>query len=116
MLRNTNSELVLEWTTPVISGNENELGKLNRILQDYLIIRVANLFDRDTRAISFENTELKNNANYKSIKKEEIIKYIIDQRCNFVAHWNKKRGNFIDTAKILDSDLDNILCDLEKLL
>lgn len=36
-----------------ITGKElNELGRLDRVLKDYIILKVANLFDRDSRTLS----------------------------------------------------------------
>lgn len=101
------------------------LGSMHRVLLDYLIIRVAGLFDKTENKIkggkdlvvSFEKFFSGNNE-YEKIKKEQIVQYIIEQRNNFVAHFNVNYAadNWPDSAYIIDSNLGSILNDLHKLL
>jgi len=105
--------------SPDSNVDVNRLGALDRMIKDYLIIRVAGLFDKDTRTISFENL-FEGNAELDSIKNENIIKEIIEVRNRFVAHSDKnyiQQGNFsIETAKLCNSNLKEILKSLQKLL
>ncbi len=55
----------------------NHLGAMNRMIQDYLVIRVAGLFDKDNRTISF-NTAFPKNQEVESMEREEIIKKIVE--------------------------------------
>ncbi|TAN57795.1 hypothetical protein EPN15_03020 [Patescibacteria group bacterium] len=107
------------------NADVNHLGALNRMIQDYLIIRVGGLFDRteyranggNDEVVSFEKL-FSTHQGYQKIKSEEIIKYIIEQRHNFVAHTNKSHveNNFPITAKICNSNLKEQLVDLQNLL
>lgn len=111
--------------SPDSNADVNHLGAMNRMIQDYLIIRVGGLFDKtehrtnggDDEVISFEKL-FSNNQDYQKNKKEEVIKYIIEQRHNFVAHTNKSHieNNFPITAKICNSNLKELLENLQKLL
>lgn len=89
----------------------NRIGDLHRMIQDYLIVRVAGLFDNDSRAVSFQNF-CPNDSDYLLIKREPIIQYLIDFRHNFVAHSNLVRmqnGQFPETdSKILESNITEI--------
>jgi len=109
----------------ISDADVNHFGAMNRMIQDYLIVRVGGLFDKteyrasggDDEVISFEKLFL-NDQNYQKIKEEEVIKYIIEQRHNFVAHTNKNyiENNFPITAKICDPNLKKLLGNLQKLL
>ena len=98
------------------------LGAMNRMIQDYLIVRVAGLFDEaEYRAkgethevVCFEKT-LSGNEIYKRAKNQEIIKYIQHQRNNFVAHFNVNAESTV-SSKICDSDLKKILLELKTLV
>jgi hypothetical protein len=98
--------------------NVNHFGDLNRIIQDYLIIRVSGLFDTWNKSYtepvySFENLFRENkNKEYEKIKNEDIIKYIKEKRNKFVAHFEQNQ-EFPDSNKILNSNLRELL---EKLL
>ncbi|MFA6547650.1 MAG: hypothetical protein WCT11_01750 [Candidatus Magasanikbacteria bacterium] len=119
-----NKELLVGMD-PKSNANVNHLGAMNRMIQDYLVIRVGGLFDRTEQkikggideVISFEKI-FSGNKDYESIKEQEIIKYIIRQRHNFVAHNNTSyiENNFPVTSKICDSDLKNLLERLNQLL
>jgi|SRR3989338_11656573 len=122
-----NKELNEEWgkvQRKDFSSNVdmNHLGAMNRMIQDYLIVRVGGLFDKTEHipkggideVVSFEKI-FSSNKDYEKIKGQEIIKYIIDRRHNFVAHTNGK-FEVPDSSKICDSDLKEILEDLQKLL
>ncbi len=119
-----NRELV-EGMAPNSNADVNRLGMMNRVLQDYVIIRVGGLFDRvkyKTRGetdevISFEKL-YSGDKGLENVKGQEIIKYIIKQRHNFTAHTNRNHieKNFPVTAKICDSNLKTLLEILQKLL
>lgn len=87
------------------NADVNHLGKLNRIIQDYLIIRVGCLFDKSIKKLFFNNQEFKN------LENEKIIKYIMKQRNRFVAHIDIKyiEKNWPVTSKICNSNLKDIL-------
>ncbi len=107
------------------NADVNHFGAMNRMIQDYLIVRVGGLFDKTEykikggidEVVSCERLFL-NNQYFKTIKEEEIIKYIIKQRHNFVAHTNKEhiKNNFPITSKICNSNLKEILLNLKSLL
>jgi hypothetical protein len=107
------------------NADVNHLGAMNRMIQDYLIIRVYGLFDKTEHkakggvdeVVSFEKL-FSNNQDFQKIKEQEIIKYIIEQRHNFVAHTNKKHieNNFPITSKICNSNLKESLLNLQNLL
>ena len=122
-----NKELNEEWSKVrsqdfSSSVDMNHLGAMNRMIQDYLIIRVGGLFDKVEKmakggiddVVSFEKV-FSSNEDYKKIKELEIIKYIIDKRHNFVAHTNEK-FEVPDSSKICDSDLKEILLKLKTLV
>lgn len=98
------------------------LQAMNTIIQDYLILRVYGLFDKTEyikkggidEAVSFEKI-FSSNEDYKKIKEEEIIKYIIYERHNFVAHINEKFEVPV-SSKICDSNLKELLINLRGLL
>lgn len=110
---------------PNSDDDVNYLGAMNRMIHDYLIVRVGGLFDktenkiegRIDEVVSFEKLFSKN-KDFEKIKKQEIIKYIIEQRHNFVAHTNSEhvKNNFPTTNKICDSNLKELLENLQKLL
>ena len=91
-------------------------GSLNRIIQDYLILKVAGLFDEDSRTASFHH-EFCNIKKYKKIRKSNIIKYIIKLRHKKVAHADKNYlFKFPTTSIIISSNLRNLLNSLLDLL
>ena len=114
----TNKELAIGMS-PESNADVNRLGAFNRMIQDYLVIRVAGLFDKDTRTISF-NTAFLKNQKVESIEREEIVKKIIENRNRFVGHSERdyiSDGNFaIPTNEICNSNLKNLLEKLERLL
>jgi len=114
----TNKELIDGMRTES-NADVNRLGAFNRMIQDYLVIRVAGLFDKDNRTISFTNTFPKNQE-VESIEQEEIIKKIIENRNRFVGHSDHdyiSEGNFaIPTNEICGSNLKTLLEKLERLL
>lgn len=113
-LQRTNTELLKKMSQdePI---NINRTGSLNRIVQDYLIVRVAGLFDKDSRTVSFFH-EFHNDKNYLRIRGSEIIVYLIHMRNKFVAHKEKNHFEFPTTSKILQSNLCSLLDDLLELL
>lgn len=99
------------------TADVNRLGAYNRMIQDYLIVRIAGLFDKDTRTLSFVNSFV-GNPIVESARSEEIIQYILDSRNGFVAHSEKEfieNGNFPDTEKICTSNLTEVLDKLKNL-
>lgn len=103
---------------PNSTADVNKLGAYNRMIQDYLIIRVAGLFDKDTRTASFANT-FSGNPSFESARNKNIVKYILDTRNKFVAHSEEKwitNGNFPETSKICNSNLKEILEKLKSLI
>lgn len=108
-----------EGMSPNSNADVNRLGALDRMIKDYLIIRVAGLFDKDARTISFENF-FRNNLEFDSIKNEDIIKSILEVRHRFVAHSDKnyiQQGNFsIETVKLCNSNLRELLSRLNALV
>ncbi len=100
------------------STDLSHVGNLHRIIQDYLTVRVAGLFDGRTDVISLEKW-FKNDPVYKAIKNEAIIQYLIKTRHNFVAHNNEQnvQGDYFpDTQKILQSNLAELLTRMKRLL
>ena len=100
----------------------NHLGAMDRMIKDYLIIRVGGLFDKTTYPRKGEVDEvvscekiLSTNETYKSMGDKKIIKYIINKRHNFVAHTNKN-FDVPKSSKICDSDLREILLKLKDLV
>lgn len=114
----TNKELIVGMS-PESNADVNRLGALNRMIQDYLVIRVAGLFDKDTRTISFCNV-FPQNQEIKEIEQEKIVKKIIENRNRFVGHSDNdyiSEGNFaIPTNEICGSNLKTLLERLERLL
>lgn len=99
------------------TADVNRLGAYNRMIQDYLIVRIAGLFDKDSRTISFANSSVGNSI-VESSRNEEIIQYILQMRNKFVAHSEKQSiedGDFPDTDKICNSNLKEILEKLKTL-
>jgi hypothetical protein len=100
------------------TADVNQLGAYNRMIQDYLIIRTAGLFDKDTRTISFVNL-FPTNSVVASAQNEKIIQYILKTRDKFVAHSEKdwiENTNFPVTDEICNSNLKEILKNLKELV
>ena len=116
-LSRINSELRVGMS-PNSTTDVQHLGAYNRMIQDYLIIRLAGLFDKDTRAISFVNLFTGNEV-VESAQNEKIIQYILETRNKFVAHSEKRFievSDFPDTGKICNSNLKEILLKLKILI
>jgi hypothetical protein len=104
------------------SADVNYIGGMDRMIKDYLVVRVYGLFDGTQHmakggideVMSFEKIFSENEV-YKSAKKEEIIKYITNKRHNFVAHTNQK-FDVPDSLKICNSNLKEILLKLKTLV
>ena len=111
-----NAELI-KGMSPSSKADVNHLGAMNRMIQDYLIVRVGSLFDRTRGVVSMAKI-FAGQAKFEVIKNQEVIKYIIEQRNNFVAHNNPShiKANFPVTAKICNSNLGHLLKDLLNLL
>lgn len=98
------------------------LGAMNRMIQDYLIIRVHGLFDKTEHmakggvdeVVSFEKVFSENKL-YEDAKEQDIIKYIADKRHNFVAHTNINSEDIV-SSEICDSNLKEILVGLKTLV
>ncbi len=92
------------------------IGDLERMVKDYLIIRVTGLFDEKPYTASFEAV-YSDNVKYNKIKNAEIIQYMKKMRGTFVAHTHKKLSlGFPDSRKILQSDLAHQLKGLLQIL
>ncbi len=113
-----NSEL-REGVNPDSTADINRLRAHERMVKDYLVIRVAGLFDKDTRAISLYN-DLPKNRTVKEIESEPIIKKIKESRDRFVAHSDRdhiETEDFIvPTEEIYSSNIRDLLERLEKVL
>jgi len=110
-LKRLNSELLAMLNAASITPEVNRIGDLHRMTQDYLIVRVAGLFDKDSRVASFANL-CPQDQDYLNLKKELIILYLIDQRNNFTAHANLDRlqnGQHPESYKTLQSNLYEVL-------
>lgn len=115
-LRRLNSELLKLFISDEEAEDINRIGALHRMVQDYLIVRVAGLFDAESYTVSFDII-FREDENYKRIKKEDIIQYIVRLRHTFVAHRHKKLVDGLpETGKILESNLLDLLKELEALL
>ena len=114
----TNKELI-DGMRLESNADVNRLGALNRMIQDYLVMRIAGLFDKDSRTISFNNAFPKNQE-VESIEREEIIERIVENRNRFVGHSDHdyiSEGNFaIPTNEICNSNLKSLLEKLDRLL
>ena len=114
------NKALVEGMSLASGADVNHLGAMNRMIQDYLIIRVAGLFDEDkqNRGVASFGKLFSDNDDFKKIKSEKVIKYIINQRHNFVAHNNQDHteNNFPITAEICDTNLKELLERLERLL
>ena len=116
-----NKELV-QGMNPESNADVNYIGGMDRMIKDYLVLRVHGLFDSTQHmakggideVISFEKIFSENEI-YKIAKEEEIIKYITDKRHNFVAHTNQK-FEVPDSSKICESNLKEILLKLKTLV
>jgi hypothetical protein len=105
---------LLDALAPSSKTSPQSLGDLNRMIQGYLIVCVASLFDSDKRSVSFAHA-FRGDKEFESIKQESIIKEIIKNRHTWIAH-NDKDGEIIPTAVICESNLGEILERLRKLL
>jgi len=116
-LKRLNTELNSMQNTNSQTPGINRIGSLHRMIQDYLIVRVECLFDKDPRAASFENL-CPQEQDYLILKKESIIKYLIDLRHNFSAHANLLRmqnSGFPKTNIIIESNLNEVLQKLSQI-
>jgi hypothetical protein len=114
-LKRLNCKLQAEMSSDS-STNPNATGALHRMVQDYLIIRVAGLFDKKTYTSSFA-VAYGEDENYKKIRKELIIEYMIKMRSTFVGHTHQNLTyGYPDTNKILTSNIPRFLNDLLKIL
>lgn len=111
-----NSELI-QGMNLNSKADVNHLGSMNRMIQDYLIIRVGGLFDRTKGVVSLVKI-FAGKAEFEEIQNDEIIQYIIKQRHSFVAHNNRShfKNDFPITDKICNSNLRQSLLKLTALL
>lgn len=89
---------------------------LNRVLRDYLIVRVFNLFDHDGKTISLLTTVFKDHKRILEIRQEGIIKKIVENRYNFVAHFNNKVRRNIIAENLCKSNLGDLLSELSSIV
>jgi hypothetical protein len=128
-LKKTNDELNECWRSGR-TDNINELGQHDRVFKDYLILKVAGLFDKHNDALSlitfksflekafpefykqFSTGLDKINFEYK-----DTISKIIQSRHKIVAHSDKDGfDNLIHTQDLLEMPIPNLLKDVENLL
>ena len=99
--------------------NSNQLGILNRVLRDYLVIRISGLFDKDSRTISLINSDL-DCGEIDKIRQETIINKLIMERDKGVAHSEEKyvMGEVIRLYidDIINSNLKDLLTRIELIL
>ena len=127
-LKETNQELNEAWNSGK-TNNLNELGEKDRVFKDYLILKIAGLFDSSKDTISllnfayflekefsdgkqfFENLELIRE------KYKTIIERIIKNRHKVVAHTDDKElHNLIHMQDLLDMPIPQLLKEIEDLL
>lgn len=96
----------------------NKMINLDRMIKDYIIVRVAGLFDFDTRTVSF-STVFPGEQRVSRINQEEIVSRIIEARNRFVAHSDfifLTTGDYIiHTNDICSSNLMDLLDELEEI-
>lgn len=110
--------------------NLNELGHKDRVFKDYLILKIASLFDKNSKTLSLYTLDkfLKNEIPTKSKDFSIGFKLIlsaygkhIDQivatRHNVVAHSGEDGlDNFMHTADLLSMPIPELLSEIEKLV
>ena len=108
---------LINGMSPSSAADVNHLGAMNRMIQDYLIVRVAGLFDRTKGVVSLDKL-FSGDAKYQAVKMNEVIQYIIQQRNNFVAHTNKShiQNNFPVTERICKSNVRVLLVNFQALV
>lgn len=107
----------------------NDLGQRDRVFKDYLILKIAGLFDKHEDTLSLPNFASflerefsdgnqfsqyleKINNNYK-----DIVEKIITNRHKVVAHTDHKElSNLIHTQDLLDMPILELLKEIENLL
>ena len=93
------------------NADVNYLGVINRCVQECLIIKVASLFDRNSKSIALYNALDKKDVD--KLRKNSIIKKIIRVRNKFIAHndfrYLEIRNFGLVTADIITSNLKELL-------
>ena len=127
-LKQKNEELNEAWRAPK-TGNINELGHLDRGFKDYLILKIASLFDKrdDTLSLFSLQKFFKNNLpdqedlflpGFWEIqgKYRDAIQKIVNARHKVVAHTGDKFfDNLIHTEDLLTMPIMEMLKDIENL-
>ena len=107
----------------------NKLGRINRVLKDYLILKIRTLFDKDPRTLSLLQLEeflIKSKPEVgEQFKKElsdireryagtlEQIKRIADK---VVAHADNEEVELLHTADLLNNPIPSLVRELELLI
>ncbi len=128
-LKKTNNELNECWRTGK-TDNINELGQHDRVFKDYLILKIAGLFDKSGDSLSLITFRTFLKTAFPEFYKQfpegldgilaefgEIIQQITKSRNKVVAHSNKDRpDNLIHTQDLLSMPIPKLLKDSENLL
>lgn len=110
--------------------NLNELGHKDHVFKDYLILKIASLFDKNSKTLSlctldkFLKKEIPTKTNdfavgFKSILSiyGKHIDKIVATRHNIVAHSGEDGlDNFMHTADLLSMPIPELLSEIEKLV
>jgi hypothetical protein len=127
-LKETNDQLNAAWRSGETS-KLNELGQHDRIYKDYLILKIAGLFDKHSDTLSLPNfaaflerefSDGKRFAESLEVicsKYEDIIKQITANRHKVVAHAGREGlANLLYTQDLLAMPIPTLLKEIENLL
>lgn len=96
------NEAFAKLKTNIDSGT-NKLGRLDRVLKDYIILKIANLlFDKDKRAISFIQLE------------QFLLKHHSQIGENFSNKFKEIRTSYRKDLKIIQDNRDRVVAHNEK--
>lgn len=115
ILKENNHRLMdaLDKKSPV---NPSEYGRLDRIIKEYIVIKVAALIDRDKRTftlLSLNNPQIE----FLIIKYTEMLEVIKRNRDKAFSHHERKfieNEEIIPTGDLFDLPLSKFLDDVEK--
>lgn len=108
-----NLMVAMDITSPI---NPNESGRLNRIITEYVVIKVTALIDKDKRTFSLFNL---NNKNLTSILKKynDMLMVIKKNRDKAFGHHEKNfivNEDIMQAADLFDLPLLDFLKEIEK--
>ena len=90
-----------------------ELGRINGALRDYVTLRIANIFDSNTSALSLKNFD---EINFDTLKKIPEIKEILDARDNWIGHINRRYIGPVNPELLYSKKVVGLLKELEFLV